>query len=286
MYSQLLKSTEFYKRRYHNFATVLIIPVFCLLIFVATFLVVAKKEITVKSSGEITPKTVVEVIQSTGNSRVTTNNLTNNQEVREGDLLLQYDEDATPQRKEEQEKIISKQEESSKSKASKKSKKDKKKTKKTKDKKATKNKVDSDKLAVFASEDGVVHMNSKFEGANFLPQGQEIAQIYPKIEKNKKVQVTYYVDSDSVSLMKPKKDMRFSLEKKGHQKVTLKGKIKTVASAAVTTKNGNLFKITAEVKLSKKEASWVKYGMTGNVTTIVDKKTFFDDYKDKLLKNW
>lgn len=170
MYSQLLKSTEFYKRRYHNFATVLIIPVFCLLIFVATFLVVAKKEITVKSSGEITPKTVVEVIQSTGNSRVTTNNLTNNQEVREGDLLLQYDEDATPQRKEEQEKIISKQEESSKSKASKKSKKDKKKTKKTKDKKATKNKVDSDKLAVFASEDGVVHMNSKFEGANFLPQ--------------------------------------------------------------------------------------------------------------------
>lgn len=61
---KFLQSAEFYKRRYHNFATLLIVPLVCLIIFLIVFLCFAKKEITVISAGEVTPTKIVSVIQS------------------------------------------------------------------------------------------------------------------------------------------------------------------------------------------------------------------------------
>ena len=61
---KFLQSAEFYRRRYHNFATLLIVPLVCLIIFLVIFLCFAKKEITVISTGEVAPTKVVDVIQS------------------------------------------------------------------------------------------------------------------------------------------------------------------------------------------------------------------------------
>ena len=83
--------------------------------------------------------------------------------------------------------------------------------------------------------------------------------------------------------MKKGQTTRLSLERKGNDKLTVEGKINNVASSATTTKKGNLFKVTAKVKLSKKESKLVKYGMTGKTVTVIDKKTYFDYFKDKLL---
>ncbi|MGT2930164.1 HlyD family efflux transporter periplasmic adaptor subunit [Streptococcus dentasini] len=299
---KFLQSAEFYRRRYHNFATLLIVPVVCLIIFIVVFLCFAKKEITVISTGEVAPTRVVSVIQSYSDASVAKNNLDNNATVKEGDLLIGYSEDASPKRQEEQEKIVKDRQERDKKdkKKDKKDKKDKKKDKKdkkkSKKKKKSKDKKKKDKkskkkdssnetkkVTLFAPEDGIIHINPKYEGANLLPSGAEIGQIYPDIKKTKTVLISYYVTSDDVVSMEKGQKTRLSLERKGNDKVTIEGKITNVASSAITTKKGNVFKVTAKAKLSKKDSKLVKYGMTGKTVTVTDKKTYFDYFKDKLL---
>lgn len=302
MNPKLLESAEFYRRRYHNFATVLIVPLVVLIIFIGVFLCFAKKEVTVISQGEVAPTKVLAVIQSASDTSVAQNKLDDNTKVEKGDILVQYSENATEQEKEAQKKTIKernerldkaleKEEKKTKKKYKKLSKKERKKREKKDKKKREADKKDrddedkkeADHVSLFAPESGIIHTNSKYEGLNLLPKWSEIAQIYPDIQKTKTALITYYVSSDDVVSMKKGQTTRLSLERKGNDKLTVEGKINNVASSATTTKKGNLFKVTAKVKLSKKESKLVKYGMTGKTVTVIDKKTYFDYFKDKLL---
>lgn len=92
MNPKLFKSAEFYQRRYHNFATLLIVPLVLLLSFLLIFSLFAQKEVTVTSRGEITPTQVIASIQSTSNNTITTNNLSNNQSVKKDDVVIKYAE--------------------------------------------------------------------------------------------------------------------------------------------------------------------------------------------------
>ncbi|GAB7111605.1 hypothetical protein JCM5176_04350 [Streptococcus sobrinus] len=106
MNPKLLESAEFYRRRYHNFATVLIVPLVVLVIFLAVFLCFAKKEVTVISQGEVAPTKVLAVIQSASDTSVAQNKLDDNTKVDKDDLLVRYTEEATPAQKEAQKKTI------------------------------------------------------------------------------------------------------------------------------------------------------------------------------------
>ncbi|WP_159584352.1 bacteriocin secretion accessory protein [Streptococcus halichoeri] len=90
MNPNLFKSAEFYQRRYHNFATLLIIPFALLVSFLLFFSLLAQKEVTVTSRGEIRPTKVSASIQSTSNNPITINKLINNQLVKKGDSIIQY----------------------------------------------------------------------------------------------------------------------------------------------------------------------------------------------------
>ncbi|VME08986.1 BlpC ABC transporter [Streptococcus pneumoniae] len=59
MNPNLFRSVEFYQRRYHNYATVLIIPLSLLFTFILIFSLVATKEITPKFQVEVShPKEI------------------------------------------------------------------------------------------------------------------------------------------------------------------------------------------------------------------------------------
>lgn len=286
MNPNFLRSAEFYKKRYHNFATLLIIPISCLIVFTITFLFFAKKEITVASTGEVTPSSIVSVIQSTSESSIIKNNITDNMAVKKGDVLMTYSEEASPERQSEQDTIVRERQEreakEEKSKNKKERNKKKSKSKKRDDAKSN-DETETRNISIFAPEDGIIHTDTQYEGQNLIPVGSEVAQLYPEIKKGEKVQLTYYVSTDDVVSMRKGQVARLSLERKGNEKLVLKGKITTVASSSTATKKGNLFKITAEVKLSKKEAQLVKYGMMGKTVTVVAEKTYFNYFKDKLL---
>ncbi|VTS35269.1 transport protein ComB [Streptococcus pseudoporcinus] len=82
MNEDLLESSEYYQKRYHNFSTLIIIPIFSLLIFLGFFFIFMKKEITIKSVGTIKPVKIIEKIQSTSDNLVIKNNLEENRSVK------------------------------------------------------------------------------------------------------------------------------------------------------------------------------------------------------------
>lgn len=90
MYDKLLESSEFYQRRYHNFSSLLIVPTALLFGFILLFMLFAKKEITISAVATIEPSRILTNIQSTSNNIIVKNNLTENQVVHRGDLLISY----------------------------------------------------------------------------------------------------------------------------------------------------------------------------------------------------
>ncbi|MDR2833224.1 MAG: bacteriocin secretion accessory protein [Streptococcaceae bacterium] len=91
MNKKLFESTEFYHKRYQNFSTIIILPIFFLFLFLVIFSMFAKKEITIKSTGEIVPTHIIGKIQSTSNQTIIENNLENNKEIKKGEVLISYD---------------------------------------------------------------------------------------------------------------------------------------------------------------------------------------------------
>lgn len=90
MNEQFLESAEFYQKRYHNFASYLIVPSLILLVFLVGFSILAKKEITISSRASVEASRVLAQIQSTSNQPIIANHLSENKEVKKGDLLIQY----------------------------------------------------------------------------------------------------------------------------------------------------------------------------------------------------
>ncbi|GFH42555.1 hypothetical protein Hs30E_11060 [Lactococcus hodotermopsidis] len=90
MNQNLFESAEFYKRRYGNFSVYLILPTFLLFTFLIVFSLFAKREITIKSVGEIVPAHRIAKIQSTSDNKIIENHLTNNVYVEKGQTLLAY----------------------------------------------------------------------------------------------------------------------------------------------------------------------------------------------------
>ncbi|HEP3847347.1 TPA: competence protein ComB, partial [Streptococcus pyogenes] len=75
MYEELLESSEFYQKRYHNFSSRIILPILGLLIFLVIFLTFMKKEVTIKSQATVEPVKVLAQIQSISNNTIKINNL-------------------------------------------------------------------------------------------------------------------------------------------------------------------------------------------------------------------
>ena len=80
MNEKYFESAEFYQKRFHNFASLWVVPCFLLLLFVVGFSVFAKKEVTLSSRGTIEATRVVDQIQSTSNSPIQVNHLKENKE--------------------------------------------------------------------------------------------------------------------------------------------------------------------------------------------------------------
>lgn len=451
MNPKLFKSAEFYQRRYHNFATLLIVPLVLLLSFLFIFSLFAQKEVTVISRGEITPTQVIASIQSTSNNTITTNNLSNNQSVKKDDVVIKYSETMEKSQKQALEtqlatlnrqktgietlkaslsqgnnlftgedefgyintfnnfisqsqdielgisktnaevnnqlalagntataiekqinniyKQIAEYEELSQAITNKSSS-----LSASNPHKATLNSylvqsqqqsqqgladqylsqinqsisslkssiaslniqragtgsvatydsslgtkvevlrtqflqsasqqlttvetqiteltaqlgqanVNFEHNTIKAPGTGIIHLNSEFDGKTLIPNGSEIAQIYPNIQETKEVLITYYVTSEYVPLLKEEQVARLKLEKIGNQSITIIGKIHSIDRTATKTEQGNLFKVTALAQLPDKDSNIIQYGLQGQVTSIIDKKTYFDYYKDKIFNH-
>ena len=94
MKPEFLESAEFYNRRYHNFSSRVIVPMSLLLVFLLGFATLAEKEMSLSTRATVEPSRILSNIQSTSNNRILVNHLEENKLVKQGDLLVQYQEGA------------------------------------------------------------------------------------------------------------------------------------------------------------------------------------------------
>ncbi|SBW31824.1 Lactococcin A secretion protein lcnD (plasmid) [Lactococcus lactis subsp. lactis] len=104
---KLLESSELYDKRYRNFSTLIILPLFILLIGGLIFTFFAYKELTVMSTGTIEPTKIIAQIQSTNANPIIENNLKEGKTVKENSLLLKYN--GTPEQTQLNELLTQKQ---------------------------------------------------------------------------------------------------------------------------------------------------------------------------------
>ena len=94
MKPEFLESAEFYNRRYHNFSSRVILPMSLLLVFLLGFAVFAEKEISLSTRATVEPSRIIANIQSTSNQRIVANYLEENKLVKQGELLVEYQQGA------------------------------------------------------------------------------------------------------------------------------------------------------------------------------------------------
>ena len=94
MKPEFLESAEFYNRRYHNFSSRVILPMSLLLVFLLGFAVFAEKEISLSTRATVEPSRIIANIQSTSNQRIVVNYLEENKLVKQGELLVEYQQGA------------------------------------------------------------------------------------------------------------------------------------------------------------------------------------------------
>ena len=94
MQPEFLESAEFYHRRYHNFSSRVILPMSLLLVFLLGFAVFAEKEISLSTRATVEPSRIIANIQSTSNQRIVANYLEENKLVKQGELLVEYQQGA------------------------------------------------------------------------------------------------------------------------------------------------------------------------------------------------
>ncbi|MCL9638851.1 bacteriocin secretion accessory protein [Lactococcus lactis] len=91
---RLLESSELYDKRYRNFATLIVLPIFFLFMGVLIFTFFAKKELVVTTSGTIEPTKIIAQIQSTSNNKIIENDLVEGKLLTKDSVLIRYDGDS------------------------------------------------------------------------------------------------------------------------------------------------------------------------------------------------
>jgi competence factor transport accessory protein ComB len=95
MDKRLFESSEFYTRRYNNFSTMVILPIFLLVMLLIGFCFYGKREMTIKTIGEIQPVKIISEIQSTISNEIVEIHLEENQLIHVGEILVRYKDETT-----------------------------------------------------------------------------------------------------------------------------------------------------------------------------------------------
>ncbi|KRO09291.1 leucocin a secretion protein [Paucilactobacillus hokkaidonensis] len=140
--------------------------------------------------------------------------------------------------------------------------------------------ADNSDNTIYAPATGVIHSLVSNERVRYYPKGSEIAAIYPRISKQKKIAVECFVQSSKIVNLKKGQQVRFKLTNKNPKSLTLNGKISKIDSAATQTKAGNFFRVKAELNLPRDQRLNLHYGIQGQIMLVTDHKTYFNYYKD------
>lgn len=136
-----------------------------------------------------------------------------------------------------------------------------------------------------AQESGIIRLEAESKNKKIIPTGTTIAEIMPNITDRTKLEVDYYVDSSALTGLKIGQKVRFTSDKKLSKQLVMPGIIVEIAKSATPVEGKNFFLIKADIHPKAKQRRQLIYGLQGRVSSIIDKKSFFNYYKDKFFSN-
>ncbi|MFC6176417.1 bacteriocin secretion accessory protein [Companilactobacillus huachuanensis] len=90
MDKKFLESSEFYNKRFNNFSTLLIVPISILFVLLVLFTCFMKREVTIESFGELGSRNSIPIVQSSSNSAIKNNYLSEGKYVKKGQILVTF----------------------------------------------------------------------------------------------------------------------------------------------------------------------------------------------------
>ncbi|TRW73858.1 bacteriocin secretion accessory protein [Lactococcus lactis] len=130
---------------------------------------------------------------------------------------------------------------------------------------------------------GFVHVNDNFKEQKLIPKGEVIAEIYPEIN-DKEIQFTSQIQASDLTQVKTGMKVHFKLDSKGNDPIMMDGKIDEIAVNATNSERGTFYLIKGTLKQSNHVHFNSRYGLSGRLSLIVGKKTYFNVLKDIILK--
>ncbi|MBD5429942.1 HlyD family efflux transporter periplasmic adaptor subunit [Lactobacillus sp.] len=137
---------------------------------------------------------------------------------------------------------------------------------------------------VKAPKSGILHINDEYTENKYISPGVEVAKIYPIISKQNKVKLKAYISTADISSVKKGQIMQFKVARNVPKPIIISGKINNISvSTTQIDKNTNGYVVSATANLLPAQRKILKYGMSGNISIIIGKISFFNYYKNKLL---
>lgn len=127
---------------------------------------------------------------------------------------------------------------------------------------------------------GTVHLNEEVKGQLEVPKGTTLAEIYPK-SKDPQLTFTAFIPTSESLRIKPGMRVHFKVDKKGVATKTIDGTLTGISENSTTTDQGTFYTIKGILNPSDNFTS--RYGLTGELSLIVGKKTCWQEIKDILF---
>nr|AAF18149.1 accessory protein CbaC [Carnobacterium maltaromaticum] len=127
---------------------------------------------------------------------------------------------------------------------------------------------------------GTISLNEEFKTMIDIPKGALIAEIYPTTGSREQT-FTAQLPANEMTRIKKGMNVHFTLDKKGVAAKIVDGKLTGISETSETTENGTFYTVTGKIQIPKNFS--IRYGLTGEISLIVGKKTYWQQIKDTLL---
>lgn len=135
---------------------------------------------------------------------------------------------------------------------------------------------------IIAPAQGTIHLKESYEKTNDIAKGSVVAEIYKNDNQNTMV-VDAQVTSEKMTAIKVGMPISMRLDSKDGSKYVLKGKVTDISTTSSTTEVGNFFAVKGQVKIPANKQKAIRYGLTGDVSFVVGKKSYWDQIIDFLF---
>lgn len=137
---------------------------------------------------------------------------------------------------------------------------------------------------VTAPADGIIHLNAAMKGMKTIPTGSVVAELYPPLHKGTSLDLVFPVKTDDIDAVYVGQTARLSSYRHSAKPLVLMASVTSIAASPTRTESGNYFEVRAHIRTGAEEQlNRLRYGLTGKVSIVTGRKTFFAYYRDRIL---